>query len=60
MKAARMYRMAAEEIDTLETGEIDYDKFREALRRNKDKPAIVNCNIGTTVRVWVGRGVIGA
>jgi len=49
-KAARMYRMDAVKINTLHSGEMDYDHFRELLLRNQDKPAIVNVNIGTTVR----------
>ena len=49
-KAARMYRMDAVEIDTLESGEMDYGHFRAKLMENQDRPAIVNVNIGTTVR----------
>jgi histidine decarboxylase len=49
-KAARMYRMDSVQVDTLETGEIDYDALKEALIKNKDRPAILNVNIGTTVR----------
>jgi len=50
MKAARMYRMDAVEVATLPSGEMDYDKFEQALRENADRPAIVNVNIGTTVK----------
>ena len=49
-KAARMYRMQAVQVDTLESGEIDYDELRKHLEQNSDKPAIVNINIGTTVK----------
>lgn len=49
-KAARMYRMDFERIETLETGEIDYDILHERLVRNKGRPAILNVNIGTTVK----------
>lgn len=49
-KAARMYRMDAIRVDTLASGEMDYEHFRQCLLRNTDKPAIVNVNIGTTVR----------
>lgn len=49
-KAARMYRMDAVKIDTLASGEMDYDHFRTMLMKNNDRPAIVNVNIGTTVR----------
>nr|VDC59920.1 unnamed protein product [Brassica rapa] len=49
-KAARMYRMECERVDTLISGEIDCDDFRRKLLANKDKPAILNVNIGTTVK----------
>ncbi|KAL1198781.1 Serine decarboxylase [Cardamine amara subsp. amara] len=49
-KAARMYRMDCEKVDTLISGEIDCDDFRKKLLVNKDKPAILNVNIGTTVK----------
>lgn len=49
-KAARMYRMDAIKVDTLASGEIDYEHFRKMLLQNQDRPAIVNVNIGTTVR----------
>lgn len=45
-KAARMYRMECEKVDTLISGEIDCDDFRQKLMSNKDKPAILNVNIG--------------
>ncbi|KAK9810144.1 hypothetical protein WJX72_005530 [[Myrmecia] bisecta] len=49
-KAGRMYRMDAVKVDTLESGEIDYEDFRRHLLANKARPAIVNVNIGTTVK----------
>ena len=49
-KAGKMYRMPTEPINTLQTGEIDYEHFRQRLRANRSKPAIVNVNIGTTVK----------
>jgi len=49
-KAARMYRMPAEKISTLESGEINYDELRERLVANKGKPAVLNVNVGTTVK----------
>eukprot|EP00884_Botryococcus_braunii_P020824 jgi/Botrbrau1/7425/Bobra.0112s0024.1 len=49
-KAARMYRMDAVQVDTLLSGEIDYEHFRRELERNRGRPAIVNVNIGTTVK----------
>jgi histidine decarboxylase len=49
-KAASMYRMEAKKVSSLVTGEMDCDHFRKLLEENKDKPAIVNVNIGTTVK----------
>lgn len=37
-------------ISTLKTGEINYDELEQQLEKNKDKPAIINCNVGTTVK----------
>ena len=45
-KAARMYRMECVKVDTLMSGEIDCADFRAKLLANKDKPAIINVNIG--------------
>ncbi|KAL1220673.1 Serine decarboxylase [Cardamine amara subsp. amara] len=49
-KAARMYRMVCEKVNTLISGEIDCVDLRQKLLANKDKPAILNVNIGTTVK----------
>jgi glutamate/tyrosine decarboxylase-like PLP-dependent enzyme len=52
-KAARMYRMDAVKVDTLPTGEIDYGHFAALLAEEaagRGRPAIVNVNIGTTVK----------
>ncbi|XP_040867797.1 serine decarboxylase [Glycine max] len=46
----RMYRMECVKINTLWSGEIDCDGFEAKLLCHKDKPAIVNVNIGTTVK----------
>lgn len=45
-KAARMYRMDCVKVDTLISGEIDCADFKAKLIQNKDKPAIINVNIG--------------
>lgn len=45
-KAARMYRMDCVKVDTLISGEIDCADLRVKLLANKDKPAILNVNIG--------------
>ncbi|XP_022133700.1 serine decarboxylase [Momordica charantia] len=49
-KAARMYRMDCENVHTLVSGEIDCADLKVKLLANKDKPAIINVNIGTTVK----------
>lgn len=49
-KAARYYRMDCEAIATLPMGEIDYDALGRALAANKGRPAIINVNIGSTVK----------
>lgn len=45
-KAARMYRMDCVKVGTLISGEIDCADLRVKLLANKDKPAILNVNIG--------------
>jgi histidine decarboxylase len=49
-KAARMYRMECVKVETLCSGEIDCDDFKAKLLCHQDKPAIINVNIGTTVK----------
>lgn len=49
-KAARYYRMDAKAIKTLPMGEIDYDLLQREIAKNKDRPVIINVNIGTTVK----------
>lgn len=49
-KAARYYRMDCRSIPTLPMGEINYDLLEQELAQNRDKPAIINVNIGTTVK----------
>ncbi|KAK8649188.1 hypothetical protein V6N13_129922 [Hibiscus sabdariffa] len=49
-KATRMNRMECVKVDTLISGEIDCDDLRVKLSANKDKPTILNVNIGTTVK----------
>ena len=45
-KTARMYRMECVKINTLWSGEIDCDGFEAKLLCHKDKPGIVDVNIG--------------
>ncbi|XP_073352127.1 serine decarboxylase 1-like [Aegilops tauschii subsp. strangulata] len=49
-KAARMYRVECVKIDTLVSGEMNCADFKSKLLMNAGRPAIVNVNIGTTVK----------
>ncbi|XP_037417074.1 serine decarboxylase 1-like [Triticum dicoccoides] len=49
-KAARMYRVECVKIDTLVSGEMNCIDFKSKLLMNAGRPAIVNVNIGTTVK----------
>ncbi|XP_019176552.1 PREDICTED: histidine decarboxylase-like [Ipomoea nil] len=49
-KAAQMYRMELEGINTMVNGEMDYGDLRSKLLLNKGKPAIINVTIGTTFK----------
>lgn len=52
MKAARMYRMEAKQVNTDETGAIDIAHLRQCLEVGKSqrKSAVLNINVGTTVK----------
>lgn len=39
-----------QQVPTLSTGEIDYDELQSSLAANASRPAIINVNIGTTVK----------
>ena len=45
-KAARILRMELVKVDTLFTGEMDCADLERKLMERKDKPAILNVNIG--------------
>ncbi|CAI8604367.1 unnamed protein product [Vicia faba] len=49
-KIARMYRMRCVKVASLISGEIDCAQLETSLLANKDKPAIINLNIGTTLK----------
>jgi len=49
-KAARMYQMDIELIETDESGEMIYSDLKEKLQLHLGRPAVVNINVGTTVR----------
>ncbi|WP_250125924.1 histidine decarboxylase [Chroococcidiopsis sp. CCMEE 29] len=49
-KAARLFRIEHVVLRSQETGEIEYDHFEEMIRENRGRPAIINLNIGTTMK----------
>ncbi|XP_020979715.1 serine decarboxylase-like [Arachis ipaensis] len=49
-KIARMYRMQCVKVGTLVSGEIDCAELKASLLAHKDHPAIINLNIGTTMK----------
>ncbi|MFN6567410.1 histidine decarboxylase [Dendronalium sp. ChiSLP03b] len=49
VKAARMFRIPFVEVKSQSHGEIDYSSLRQALANNRNKPAIINVNVGTTI-----------
>ncbi|XP_074265972.1 serine decarboxylase-like [Silene latifolia] len=49
-KAARICRMKCITIDTLFSGEIDCAHLKTELLQNKDKPAVINVNLGTSLK----------
>ncbi|KAF0893488.1 hypothetical protein E2562_025861 [Oryza meyeriana var. granulata] len=49
-KAAKMFRVQCIKIDTSFSGEMDCADFRHKLLQNTRSPAIVNVNIGTTMK----------
>lgn len=49
-KIAKILKLPYEEILTTESGEIDYADFEQKLMSHLDVPAIVNANLGTTMK----------
>ncbi len=49
-KAARMFRMDVVVVKSQSHGEIDYEDLEKVLSHNAFRPAILNVNIGTTVK----------
>lgn len=50
LKASRMYCLECVLVNSDKNGEIDYHDLHDKLSKNKDKPALINANIGTTVK----------
>ncbi|KAL6851554.1 hypothetical protein ACP4OV_020487 [Aristida adscensionis] len=49
-KVAKIYRLRCIKIETCVSGEINCSDFRSKLLQNATRPAIVNVNIGTTMK----------
>ncbi|WP_392534298.1 histidine decarboxylase [Nostoc sp. C117] len=49
-KAARLFRIKHSVVDSQINGEINYDHFEQLISKNHHSPAIINLNIGTTVK----------
>lgn len=49
-KAAKLFRMTHLVTDSQENGEMDYAHFEQLVCTNCEVPAIINLNIGTTVK----------
>ncbi|BAZ48457.1 pyridoxal-dependent decarboxylase [Nostoc sp. NIES-4103] len=49
-KAAKLFGMKHRVINSQVNGEINYDHFEQLISENRHSPAIINLNIGTTVK----------
>ena len=49
-KAARLFRIEHVVVHSQSTGEMEYGHFEEMIRENRGRPAIINLNIGTTMK----------
>lgn len=49
-KAARYYNMDSCAIKASPSGEMNYQHLEAEIKKNIDRPVIINCNIGTTVK----------
>ena len=50
VKILRLLKMRSIMIKSQDNGEMDYDDLRETIRINRDSPAIIMANIGTTMK----------
>jgi histidine decarboxylase len=50
VKASRMFRLPFVQIRSQSNGEIDYTALYQVLATNKNPPAIINLNVGSTVK----------
>ncbi|MEH2306914.1 histidine decarboxylase [Nostoc sp.] len=49
-KAAKLFRIQHNVVNSQINGEMNYDHFEQLLSENRHYPAIINLNIGTTVK----------
>uniref|UniRef100_A0A6T7NP21 Histidine decarboxylase n=1 Tax=Hanusia phi TaxID=3032 RepID=A0A6T7NP21_9CRYP len=49
-KIARLFRMKFQVVNSQENGEMDYAEFEQLIKQNAGTPAIINANIGTTMK----------
>lgn len=49
-KAAKLFRIKHNVVNSQINGEMDYNHFEQLLSENRSYPAIINLNIGTTVK----------
>lgn len=49
-KAARLFRIEQAVINSQKNGEMEYDHFERMLQQHCDRPAIINLNIGSTMK----------
>jgi histidine decarboxylase len=50
VKASRMFRLPFVQIRSQSNGEIDYSALYQVLATNRNPPAIINLNVGSTVK----------
>ena len=50
LKAAKLFRIQHNVVNSQINGEMNYDHFEQLLSENRSYPAIINLNIGTTVK----------
>jgi histidine decarboxylase len=50
VKASRMFRLPFVQIRSQSNGEIDYSALHQVLATNRNPPAIINLNVGSTVK----------
>jgi len=54
-KIARLLKIKTVLINSQTSGEIDYSDLEKQLRQHRFQPAIINCNLGTTIKGAIDR-----